>query len=86
VNVIGIHVKKALLDSAIKSSFLECVIESNIEREETLLSNTILIGFSRNNMTVNNMYAYIPNICEIYTMKSTLPSEEDSALVVSVDE
>jgi len=35
VNMIGILVKKTLLDSAKKSSFLECVIESIIEREET---------------------------------------------------
>jgi len=36
VNMIGIRVKETLLDATIKSSFLETIIESIIEREETL--------------------------------------------------
>jgi len=72
--MIGIRVNKTLLVSATKSSFLGSIIciESIIEREET---------FEYSCVEVNNMF-----ICEKYTMKSTQPSEENSAVVVSVDE
>jgi len=40
VNMIGIRVKKTLLDLSISYSFLESVIESIIEREETFEYNS----------------------------------------------
>jgi len=78
--MIGIRVKKTLLDSSINFSFLESVIESIIEREETF-------GYNSHSRS-EKLHAPIrvAYICEKYTMKSTLPSEENSALVVSVDE
>jgi len=45
VNMIGILVKKTLLDSVIKPSFLESVLESIIKREETFEYNSY--GMSR---------------------------------------
>jgi len=40
MNMIGIRVKKTLLDSVIKSRILESVIELIIEREETFKYNS----------------------------------------------
>jgi len=44
--MIGIRVKKTLLDSAIKSSFLESVVESIMEREETFEYNSYRLSCS----------------------------------------
>jgi len=40
VNMIEIRVRKTLLDSAIKSSFIESVIESIVERKEIFEYNS----------------------------------------------
>jgi len=81
VNKIGIRVKKTLLDSSIKSSFFESVKESIIEQEETFEYNSH--WYSRSEKLSALRVAYIS---EKYIMKSTLHSEENSALTLSVDE
>jgi len=54
-------------------------MESIIERVETFEYNSHWLSHSE------KLYAYSLHLWK-YTMKSPLPSEEDSALVVSVDE
>jgi len=73
--MIGIRVKKDALEFSEKSSYLESVIESIIEREETFKYNSHRLSRSEK--------LRVANICVKYTMKSILPSEEDYALVVS---
>jgi len=63
--MIGIRVKNTLLDSAIKSSFLESIIESIFEREETFKYDSYRLSRSEK--------LRVANICAQYTMKSPLP-------------
>jgi len=72
MNMIGIRVKKTLLDSAMKSSFLVSVVELIIECEETFEYNSHSLSRSEQCVRVKN------------TMKSTIYLvKENSILVVS---
>jgi len=73
VNMIGIRVKKDALGFSNKSNLVSLNPESIFEREETFEYDSHRLSRSEK--------LRVANICEKYTMKSTLLSEEDSALV-----
>jgi len=81
--MIGIRVKKTHLASVIKSSFLESIIDTIIERKEIFEHNSDDIGWVIVKKCTRSLHLWkIHSEAKCTQLSTRPPTDEDSALVV----